>query len=237
MRKPFFRHLLLEELEDRRLTNMPFGHLGTPVFGLAMISPANQLLDGSSLVCSSEKAIESSEGNSRNWLVTKLGEYVPAISGTQMATNSGQGFAHEFSDDSIAAPISTQASETWAAYASNRDFFSDPLAPEFPLLAQPHSSAPLSGEHGDSVRLFSLGAGSISGLSGTGAGATWGSGSGTSSSLNGPATTQWTFAPAAPTIASSLPANVLLPPVAHAPGSPNSPPTNCQPSVATITTQ
>ncbi len=37
MRRPFFRHLDLEQLEDRTLTNMPFGHLGTPVVGFSSI--------------------------------------------------------------------------------------------------------------------------------------------------------------------------------------------------------
>ena len=37
MRKPFFRHLDLEPLEDRTLTNMPLGQLGTPVVGFSSI--------------------------------------------------------------------------------------------------------------------------------------------------------------------------------------------------------
>jgi hypothetical protein len=55
MRRPFFRRPYLEELEDRTLTNMPFGQIGTPVVGWPSMNVDGAALEESSLIALSER--------------------------------------------------------------------------------------------------------------------------------------------------------------------------------------
>src|SRR6266849_2240378 len=85
MRRPFFRHLDLEQLEDRTLTNMPFGQLGTPVLGLSSVNLDNARLDVSSLVAFNSITKSAGDGQANNGLLTHAsGRYrnSTAISGT-----------------------------------------------------------------------------------------------------------------------------------------------------------
>src|SRR5436309_1768828 len=120
MRSLFFRQLYLEPLEDRALTNLPFGQLGTPVLGLPSIGNAG--LDGSSLVALNAITRSAGDGQANNGLFTHASggkSNSTAIGGTDHHCCS-----HAYMGESLlpGSPTITNGSAYWETTSANQDF-------------------------------------------------------------------------------------------------------------------